>query len=56
MYYVLYRCNYREHWYEDYTPRGFNAAVAAAHQIAAARRTVARVVNDYGQIAYQCGG
>lgn len=50
MYYVQYRCLYREHWYEDSTPLSYQAALVYSQRVANQRGTVTRVVDDYGRV------
>ena len=54
MYYVLYRCLYREHWYDDLPPfYDLNAAILTADNIALQRRTSARIYTSDGELIYE---
>jgi len=54
MFHVTYRCNYREYWYDDLPPyQSLGQAAQVALMVARQRRTVARVIDDYGRVLYQ---
>jgi hypothetical protein len=54
MFQVLYRCAFREHWYDDIEPvADFTSAVMLARHVAAQRGTPAAVNDQNGRTLYR---
>lgn len=51
MFQIQYRCVYREWWYDDAETDSWPWAVSRAMQVAAARRTLTRIIS-YGRIVW----
>lgn len=48
MFTVLYKCSYRDHWYDDLPPYNtFAEAQAAAHAVARNRGSIAIVLDQF---------
>ena len=54
MYQIVYRCNYRDQWYDDVPPFGdINSALQKCNEIASSRRCLAQIYDQYGQQVYE---
>ena len=54
MYMVLYKCLYREYWYEGPETTDWNQAYAVAQQIKAQRRCPVVIRNEYTGEVFAC--
>ena len=52
---VLYKCNYRDWWYDDIAPVGdWNQAVKIAQQVQTTRRCPVQIVNTWTGEVFAC--